>query len=84
MSEEVSKIKKNIPSQRWMKIIPPMILVYIFSFMDRTNMGFAFAGGMAEGLGITASMAGLASGIFFFGYLVLQVPAGDLAEKKEC
>lgn len=69
-----------IPSQRWWRIIPPTILVYIFSFMDRTNIGFAMAGGMNETLGLTAAVSGLAAGIFFVGYLVLQVPGGHIAE----
>jgi len=30
-------------------------------------------------LGITASMAGLAGGIFFIGYLFLQIPGGKIA-----
>ncbi|MEF9877075.1 MAG: FAD-binding protein, partial [Gordonibacter sp.] len=40
---------------------------------------FAMPGGMDDELGITASMAGLAGGIFFIGYLFLQVPGGKLA-----
>jgi MFS family permease len=70
----------NIPSARWLRIIPPTILVYIFGFMDRTNIGFAMAGGMAESLQMTASLSGLAAGIFFIGYMVLQVPGGHIAE----
>lgn len=70
----------NIPSARWLRIIPPTILVYIFGFMDRTNIGFAMAGGMAESLQMTASLTGLAAGIFFIGYMVLQVPGGHIAE----
>jgi MFS family permease len=75
-----SQLAKVIPTARWWRIIPPTILVYIFSFMDRTNIGLAMAGGMNESLGLTASMSGLAAGIFFIGYLVLQVPGGHIAE----
>ena len=32
---------ESIPAKRWVRIIPPAILVYIFGFMDRTNIGFA-------------------------------------------
>ena len=71
----------NIPRQRWLRIIPPAILVYIFAYMDRVNIGFAMAGGMSEELGMTASIAGLAAGIFFIGYLFLQIPAGHIAER---
>ena len=71
---------QNIPAKRWIRIIPPTILVYIFGFMDRTNIGFAMAGGMNEALQMTATLSGLAAGIFFIGYMVLQVPGGHIAE----
>ncbi len=70
----------TIPSVRWRRILPPTILVYLFSFMDRTNIGFAMAGGMNEALGITAATSGLAAGIFFVGYMLLQIPGGHIAE----
>lgn len=76
----MTEMIKNIPSKRWIHIIPPTILVYIFGFMDRTNIGFAMAGGMSETLHMTATLSGLAAGIFFIGYMVLQVPGGALAE----
>ncbi len=69
-----------IPSARWFRIIPAAILVYIFSFMDRTNISFAMAGGMNEALNMTAALSGLAAGIFFVGYVVPQIPAGHIAE----
>lgn len=71
---------KKIPKRRWTHIIPVCILVYIVAFMDRTNISFAIAGGMSEALNLTASMSGLASGIFFIGYMVLQIPGGNMAE----
>ena len=39
------------------------------------------AGGMNEAIGMTASVAGMAGGVFYFGYLLLQFPGGDIAEK---
>jgi len=79
MSENISS-KVKIPSKRWMHIIPPILFVYIVAFMDRTNIGFAMAGGMSKELGMTSSVAGIAAGIFFVGYLFLQVPGGQIAE----
>ncbi|WP_298836770.1 MFS transporter [Clostridium sp.] len=77
-----TKTLSNIPCQRWFRIIPPIIIVYIVGFMDRTNISFAIAGGMSKELGMTASISGLAAGIFFIGFLFLQVPGGLLAERK--
>jgi sugar phosphate permease len=65
---------------RWKRLIPVAIIVYIISFMDRTNIGFAFAG-LGADLGISKTQEGLAGGIFFIGYLFLQIPGGHLAER---
>lgn len=71
----------NIPEGRWLHIIVPTMLVYIVAFMDRTNIGFAIAGGMDKDLGMTATVSGLAAGIFFIGYLSLQVKGAQVAER---
>lgn len=71
----------KIPHQRWWRILPPSLLIYIFGYMDRSSLGFAMAGGMSEAIGMTATIAGMAGGVFYFGYLLLQIPAGDIAEK---
>jgi MFS family permease len=64
---------------RWVRLIPVAILVYIISFMDRTNIGFALSG-LNHDLHLDAAQQGLAAGIFFIGYLTLQIPGGHLAE----
>lgn len=74
------QINLAVPSARWWRIIPAAILVYLFSFMDRTNISFAMAGGMNEALNMTATLSGLAAGIFFIGYVIPQIPAGHWAE----
>jgi MFS family permease len=70
----------HIPNGRWLRIIPPTIVIYIIAYMDRMNISFAIAGGMDKSLGLSMTTSGLAAGIFFFGYMVLQVPAGHIAE----
>ena len=69
----------SVGRARWTRLIPIAIIVYIISFMDRTNIGFAFDG-LHTDLHISASQEGLAGGIFFIGYLFLQFPGGHLAE----
>lgn len=74
-------IHQRIPAARWWRIIPTTILVYIFSFMDRTNISFAMAGGMSEDLAMTATLSGLAAGVFFVGYVLPQMHMGHWAER---
>ncbi|CUH97262.1 putative membrane protein [Propionispora sp. 2/2-37] len=72
----------KIPNKRWIYIIPATIILYIMTFMDRMNISFAIAGGMREDLGLSMTIAGLAAGIFFVGYMFLQIPGGYIAEHK--
>ena len=68
-----------VPGRRWIRVIPPLLLACVISYMDRVNIAFAMPGGMNADLGMDATMAGLAGGIFFFGYLFLQIPGGRRA-----
>ncbi|MGH9524251.1 MAG: MFS transporter [Terriglobales bacterium] len=69
-------------AERWLRIVPAAVLVYIVAYMDRVNIGFAMAGGMNESLHLSAVASGTAAGMFFWGYLLLQVPGGHFAEHR--
>jgi MFS family permease len=79
MSETTNRSAADVGRTRWVRLIPIAILVYIISFMDRTNIGFALDG-LHHDLGISATQQGFAAGVFFIGYLTLQVVGGHLAE----
>ncbi|MQA02903.1 MAG: MFS transporter [Streptosporangiales bacterium] len=57
-----------------MRLLPFVALLYFINYLDRTNIGFAKLT-MSEDLALTETMFGLASGLFFIGYLVLEVPS---------
>jgi sugar phosphate permease len=71
----------SVPRQRWFHILLPIMTLCIVSYVDRTNISFAIPGGMSQDLAMTASFAGFAAGIFFIGYLFLQVPGGQIASR---
>jgi ACS family tartrate transporter-like MFS transporter len=62
------------------RLIPFMGLLYFIAFLDRVNVGFA-ALTMNADLGLTQSMYGLASGIFFIGYVLFEVPSNIIMER---
>ncbi len=68
------------PDQRWLRIIPIALLMYIIAFVDRTNISLALPS-MSRELHMDAAQAGSAAGIFFWGYLLLQIPGGYLANR---
>lgn len=66
--------------RRWLILIPVASLMYLVAYIDRTNISFLLPA-MGRDLGLSGADKGLVSGIFFVGYLVLQVPAAILAQR---
>lgn len=56
------------------RLIPFLALAYFLNYLDRTNISFAKLT-MSADLGLTETMYGLASGLFFIGYVFLEVPS---------
>ena len=56
------------------RILPFVMLLYVVSFLDRVNIGFA-ALTMNADLGLSAAAFGLGAGIFFVGYVLFEVPS---------
>jgi MFS transporter, ACS family, tartrate transporter len=63
-----------------MRIIPFVFLLYIVSFLDRINIGFA-ALTMNKELAISSKQFGLVAGIFFFGYFLFEIPSNLLLHR---
>src|ERR1700674_5633761 len=69
-----------MPNRRWLRIVPVAMAMYTISFINRTNISLALPA-MSRELHIDSTQAGNIAGIFFWGYLLLQIPGGDLAER---
>ncbi len=68
----ISKVRKFL--------VPYVFLLYVINFLDRVNVGFA-ALKMNKDLGLNPQQFGFAAGIFFFGYLVFQIPSNLILHK---
>jgi MFS transporter, ACS family, tartrate transporter len=62
------------------RLLPFLFLLYIIAFLDRMNVGAA-ALQMPGDLGFNDKVVGLGAGIFFIGYLVLEIPGALIAER---
>ena len=56
------------------RLVPLLMALYFVNYLDRTNLGIAKAEVSAD-LQLSATMFGLASGIFFIGYVLVEVPS---------
>ncbi|KQN55478.1 MFS transporter [Erwinia sp. Leaf53] len=66
--------KSAIRKISW-RLVPFVALMFFINFLDRTAISFAGPNGMTQDLGLSAVQFGLASGIFFIGYILLEVPS---------
>jgi MFS family permease len=74
-----TKITPSHISIRWLRIIPVALIMYTIAFIDRTNISLALPW-ISKDLHLDPPQAGTVAGIFFWGYLVLQIPGGHLAK----
>jgi MFS family permease len=66
--------RKRVMGKVARRLIPFLGLAYMLNYLDRTNIAFAKLT-MSADLGLTETMYGLASGLFFIGYVFFEVPS---------
>ncbi|MBZ9780102.1 MFS transporter [Pseudomonas sp. REP124] len=62
------------------RIIPFVFLLYIVSYLDRANIGYA-ALQMNKELALSSEAFGFISGIFFIGYFLFEVPSNVMLNR---
>ena len=70
----MTEIEARVTRKLQLRILPFAMLLYLVSFLDRLNVGFA-ALTMNKAIGLTPAIFGLGSGLFFVGYVTVQIPS---------
>ncbi len=63
-----------------LRILPYLFFIYVIAWLDRMNISAA-ALEMPHDLGFSPEVIGLGSGIFFLGYLTLEIPGALIVER---
>ncbi|KAJ4984344.1 putative vitamin H transporter [Stagonosporopsis vannaccii] len=69
--EEEQKLVRKID---WF-LLPTIWLMYLLSYMDRTNIGNAKIAGMADDLGLSSNQYSIALVVFFVTYVAFEPPS---------
>jgi ACS family tartrate transporter-like MFS transporter len=62
------------------RLIPFLFLLYVINYLDRVNVAYA-ALSMTHDLGFSDRVFGFGAGIFFAGYLLLEIPGALIVER---
>ena len=76
---DIARTEAILAKAAW-RLIPVMCLMYVVSFLDRSNISFA-ALTMNSDLGFSPEVYGRGAGIFFLGYFLFEVPSNLALEK---
>jgi MFS family permease len=71
----VTAVERSTIKKISIRLVPFVALMFFINYLDRTAIGFASPNGMNEDLALSAAQYGFASGVFFIGYILLEVPS---------
>lgn len=73
-AERLSPREQVVINKLFRRLIPFLFLLFIFSFLDRINIGFAGLT-MSQDLGLSSTMFGLATTLFYAMYVIFGIPS---------
>jgi MFS transporter, ACS family, tartrate transporter len=73
-SSTSSELERRVFAKIGWRLMPILILAYVFNYLDRTNVGFAGLT-MNQAIGLSATQFGFGAGVFFVGYCLLEIPS---------
>src|ERR1700712_1386408 len=80
LNAPIDAIEKSTMRKIYMRLLPFAVLSYFLAYVDRINV--SFAGLTMQGdLGMSAAAFGFATGTFYWGYFLFEVPSNVIMEK---
>ena len=74
MQTTMTELERSTMARVTWRLLPFLLLLYIISWLDRVNVGFAKLQMNAD-LGMSDTAYGFGAGIFFLGYALCEVPS---------
>lgn len=72
---EADVLERSVVRKVSFRLVPFVALMFFINYLDRTAISFAAPNGMRTDLAMTAAQFGFASGVFFIGYIILEIPS---------
>lgn len=80
MNNPINSDEQRLVRKISLRIIPFVFVLYIISYLDRANIGYA-ALQMNKELALSSEAFGFVSGIFFIGYFLFEVPSNVMLNR---
>lgn len=80
MWSEADDIARRTRNHVTRRLIPFLMFIYVLAYLDRANLGVAKLGMQAD-MGFSDSVIGFGAGVFFLGFLLLDLPGSLIVER---
>lgn len=80
MTDDMSDVGRRARRRIAVRLLPFVFLMYVICYVDRANVSFANLRMSAE-LGFSDRVYGLGVGMFFIGYVFLEIPGALIVER---
>ncbi|KAI1416894.1 putative allantoate permease [Hypoxylon sp. FL1857] len=74
---DVAKLMRKVDFH----VLPILFLIYIASFLDRSNISNALTMGLPQELGLTGEQPNTALAVFFVPYIIFEIPSNLLMKR---
>ena len=81
LSDDDEAFGKRVLSKAMWRLVPLLSLLYVVNILDRGNAGFARLKMVSDLEGMTEAGFDFAFGLFYFGYLLFEVPSNLLLQR---
>lgn len=78
--ELASSVEQVVVRKASRRILPLVFIIYLVAFLDRANVAYAKLT-MSVELGFSEKVYGFGAGLFFIGYLVLEIPGALIVQR---
>src|SRR6476659_2461729 len=78
--ELLSSLEQVVVRKASRRILPLVFIIYLVAFLDRANVAYAKLT-MSVDLGFSEKVYGFGAGLFFIGYLVLEIPGALIVQR---
>lgn len=74
-------LERKIIRKLDLRLLPLLCILYFLGYLDRSNIGNAKLGGLIEDLNLTTSQFQWCLSIFYFGYVLFDVPSNIILRR---
>lgn len=62
-------------------VVPPLFVIFLLAFLDRTNIGNAYIQGLPNALNLVDNQYNIALMVFFIPYILLEIPSNIMMKR---